>query len=384
MPDSQPFRLPSLKARFHLHSHRLDAKLHRVYRISTLCGLGAILLLSPGCSRRPNSAPGSVHPQAQAQHDAAPGTASAPTASDLQNKFEQDRASILSMVGSFEVVFDFRETVPLASHYKLAAPKKTGATELVVLVEDRGHLIRLQHLLVVGGSTPMVIKHWRQDWRYEPQRQLRFIGGNAWESVEVPAEQRRGAWSQTVYQVDDTPRYAAVGRWDYTHKISQWSPKPQWRPLPRRDMTTRNDYHVLECVNRHVLTPYGWAHEQDNTKIVLREPQYALVREVGINSYRRNDSLDLRIARDYWEKTRSFWQQIRNTWDQIESEHPQFAITIAGETSALYMPILGLADKVAKNELSSSQAALQAIELIRKHLVYKVPELSKRLRPGDS
>ena len=202
----------------------------------------------------------------------------------------QDRQSILAMAGDYKVTFDFTETVSFVDGYELKAPKLSGGHESVRVIEDRGDFISLQHLLVVGSDdAPFVVKHWRQDWQYEPERVLVFIGGNAWEWRDVPAGERAGTWSQTVYQVDDAPRYGAVGRWAYDNGIAEWTPPREWRPLPRRDMTTRDDYHAVDAVNRHTITPWGWVHEQDNSKLVLTEAPHALVREVGLNTYRAFD-----------------------------------------------------------------------------------------------
>ena len=137
-----------------------------------------------------------------------------------QAPFERDRAAILAMAGDYKVSFDFTETVAFAPGYELKEPKLSGGYEIVRVVEDTGDFISLQHLLVVGPKDrPVVVKHWRQDWQYEPERVLVFIGGNAWEWRDVPAADRQGAWSQTVYQVDDAPRYGAVARWAYEDGI---------------------------------------------------------------------------------------------------------------------------------------------------------------------
>ncbi|MEO0549647.1 MAG: DUF6607 family protein, partial [Pseudomonadota bacterium] len=198
----------------------------------------------------------------------------------VSENFEQDRESILSMTGDYKVTFDFTETVSFVEGYELKEPKLSGGHESVRVVEDRGDYISLQHLLVVGpDDSPFVVKHWRQDWQYEPERVLMFVGGNAWEWRDVPEAERKGAWSQTVYQVDDAPRYGALATWTYNDGLAEWTPPHEWRPLPRRDMTTRDDYHAVNAVNRHVITPWGWVHEQDNSKLMLNGEPQTLVRE---------------------------------------------------------------------------------------------------------
>jgi hypothetical protein len=64
-----------------------------------------------------------------------------------------------------------------------------------------------------GGKAaePIVVRHWRQEWRYQPESLLVYEGAETWATRAVPAEARRGAWSQQVLQVDDSPRYGALG-----------------------------------------------------------------------------------------------------------------------------------------------------------------------------
>ncbi|MEM6627672.1 MAG: DUF6607 family protein [Pseudomonadota bacterium] len=296
--------------------------------------------------------------------------------------FEQDRKSILAMTGDYKVTFDFTETVPFLEGYELKEPKLSGAHESVRVVEDTGDYISLQHTLVVGpDSGPIVVKHWRQDWRYEPARVLVFIGGNAWEWRDVPEAERAGAWSQTVYQVDDTPRYGAVARWTYEDGLAEWTPPHEWRPLPRRDMTTRDDYHAVNAVNRHVITPWGWVHEQDNSKLILTGAPTALVREIGVNTYRRFDDYPVEAGEAYWDATGAYWAAIRAEWARVEAENERFAITIKGETTGLYMPLLGLADAIQKGEKELDVALDEAKAVMASFVTSDIGELADRLRP---
>jgi len=296
--------------------------------------------------------------------------------------FEQDRQSILAMTGDYKVTFDFTETVSFVEGYELKAPKLSGGHESVRVVEDRGDFISLQHLLVVGpDDSPFVVKHWRQDWQYEPARVLTFIGGNAWEWQDVPASERAGTWSQTVYQVDDAPRYGAVAQWTYDDGIAEWTPEHEWRPLPRRDMTTRDDYHAVNAVNRHVITPWGWVHEQDNSKLMLDGAPQALVREVGLNTYKAFDNYPVSAAEDYWAGTEDFWAGVRAEWTRIENENERFAITIKGETEDLYMPLLELANAVNEGEKDLEPALAEARDVIDSFVTPEVGALADRLRP---
>ncbi|MEO1027549.1 MAG: DUF6607 family protein [Pseudomonadota bacterium] len=300
-------------------------------------------------------------------------------------KFEQDRASILAMAGDHKVSFDFTETVSFVEGYELKEPKLSGGHESVRVVEDRGDFISLQHLLVVGpDEAPFVVKHWRQDWQYEPARVLVFIGGNAWEWRDVPESERAGTWSQTVYQVDDAPRYGAVAEWTYEDGIAEWTPAQEWRPLPRRDMTTRDDYHAIDAVNRHVITPWGWVHEQDNSKLILHGEPHALVREIGVNTYKRFDAYPVSAADEYWTATEDFWAGVRAEWNRIEAENERFAITIQGETEALYNPLLGLAIGVMDGEFELEEALVEARSVINSFVTPEVGLLADRLRPSTT
>ncbi|GAB5458297.1 MAG: hypothetical protein Hens3KO_13270 [Henriciella sp.] len=296
--------------------------------------------------------------------------------------FEMDRESILAMTGDYKVTFDFTETVSFVSGYELKDPKLSGGHESVRVVEDRGDFISLQHTLVVGpDAAPIVVKHWRQDWQYQPERVLVFVGGNAWEWRDVPVAEQSGAWSQTVYQVDDAPRYGAVAQWTYEDGIAEWTPPHEWRPLPRRDMTTRDDYHAVDAVNRHVITPWGWVHEQDNSKLILSGDPVALVREVGVNTYRKFDGYPISAAEDYWAATGDFWAGVRAEWTRIETENERFAITIQGETEDLYMPLLALADDVKDGKKALEPALVEARAVIDRFVTPELGQLADRLRP---
>lgn len=300
-------------------------------------------------------------------------------------QFEQNRQSILAMAGDYKVSFDFTETVALQSDYELKEPKLSGGHESVRVVEDRGDFISLQHLLVVGTEdAPFVVKHWRQDWQYEPERVLVFIGGNAWEWRDVPVDERKGAWSQTVYQVDDAPRYGAVAKWTYEDGLAEWEPADEWRPLPRRDMVTRDDYHAVDAVNRHVITPWGWVHEQDNTKLILSGTPTPLVREVGVNTYKRFGDYPVSEADEYWAATIDFWAGVRAEWAEIEAQNERFAITIKGETEDLYNPLLGLAMGVKEGEYDVGEAIGEARDVINSFVTPDIGQLADRLRPATT
>ena len=301
---------------------------------------------------------------------------------DEQAAFERDREAILAMAGNYKVGFKFIETVAFEDGYTPKDPYLSGGYEIVRVIEDSGDFISLQHILVVGGDQKFPIKHWRQDWRWEPAQVLTFIGGNAWEMQDVPKAEREGRWSQTVYQVDDAPRYGAMGDFSHENGVSEWTGEAEWRPLPRRDMTKRDDYHAVIAVNRHAITPDGWVHEQDNSKLALDGTARVLVREIGVNTYVRDESFPVEVGDDYWGKTSEYWASVRSIWNGMEAEGQPFAIIQKGETERLYMALLGLAGEVAEGAKTTELAVAEAREVIANETTKTIAPLQDRLRPA--
>lgn len=108
--------------------------------------------------------------------------------------FEQDRADILAMAGNYKVRFDMQESTRWDPAYQPLEPKKSGGNEVVRLIEDSGRKIVLQHLLVIEHEGKShIIKHWRQDWEYEPAKILAYSDRNAWAWEDVPERMRPAA-----------------------------------------------------------------------------------------------------------------------------------------------------------------------------------------------
>lgn len=135
---------------------------------------------------------------------AAPALADGPVQQEkaaAQAAFQADRADIIAMAGNFKVRFDMQESTVWKPGYTPLDRKISGGHESVRVIEDSPNRIVLQHLLVVeDGGKSHVIKHWRQDWEYQPARVLVYKGTGKWVWEDVPAQMRAGRWSQTVYQ----------------------------------------------------------------------------------------------------------------------------------------------------------------------------------------
>lgn len=255
---------------------------------------------------------------------------------------EADRAAILAMQGEYAVSFQFRETVVLAAGYERKSSKDSGARELVLVVEDEPGRIVLQHLLVGRGGH--VTKHWRQDWHWQAPSRFEYSAEQTWRVVPLSAEQTTGQWTQCVFEVSDAPRYCGTGAWNHKYGSATWTSDRSWRPLPRREYTTRADYNALNVENRHTITPQGWTHEQDNTK-VLRDGErtvLTLVRETGFNDYRRTSDTDFEPARRYWSATAPYWARVRDHWQQA-LDQGGLQLTTAIDGMPVIVGLFGLA-----------------------------------------
>ncbi len=279
----------------------------------------------------------------------------------------RDRASILAMAGDYRVHFDMRETVPFVAGYKPLEEKHSGGYEAVRVVEDRGDFISLQHLLVVeDDGKPMIVKHWRQDWTYEPANVLAYETANTWTLKPVPASARQGAWSQTVWQTDDSPRYGGVGKWTYEGGVASWQSDRTLRPLARRDAVRKPVYGWYAGVNRHALTPDGWVHEQDNAKLGLKDGKpVTYVHEVVLNTYTRSDQFQVKAADDYWNATRGYWAEVRKAWDRAIAKDRGVVVTEEAQNGSIVGPtLMDLADQVAEGKTSAEAAVAEASALI--------------------
>jgi len=286
-----------------------------------------------------------------------------PGLSDL----ERDRRAILAMAGPYRVTFDFHEVLRFDPALKAPAPYQSWATEYVFVAEDQPGFIALQHVLAMRVrlddgrvSEPMVARHWRQEWRYEADRLLAYAGDNTWIVRMVPEGERRGAWVQSVLQVDDSPRYAARGRWTHDAGVSTWISDETWRPLPRREFSARKDYQLLVGTNRHSITPGGWAQEENNVKRT-RPAGLDLAREYGVARYERIRDYDFGAAQRYFAATEPFWAEVRDAWREAAAAG-RFTLRAQPDQGRLFVPFFEYADKLAEGGAFDRSQARAFIE----------------------
>jgi hypothetical protein len=291
--------------------------------------------------------------------------------------FERDRRAILAMAGDYRVTFDFLEVVAYLPLDKPNPPYQSWGTERIYIDSDEGEFISLVHILEMrivqkdgAISEPMVTKHWRQDWRYEPDSIVAYQGRDQWRERKLDAAQTKGAWAQSVYQVDESPRYASVGRWEHTASFSTWSSGETWRPLPRREWSVRDDYQLLIGTNRHTIGRSGWIQEENNLKAVITDARALdasrpyLGREYGVARYERLKGANFAAANQYYARTRPFWRNVRDAWTNAFAQ--QGTITLRGPVDklGLFVPLFERADQIATESVQQAKASEDA-ELIR-------------------
>ena len=275
---------------------------------------------------------------------------------------ERDRRAILAMAGPYRVSFDFLEVVRYDPALKPDAPYQSWGTEYVFVAEDRPDFVALQHILVTRflengqPSDAMVVRHWRQEWRYQAESLLAYEGANTWARRAVPAAERSGAWVQSVLQVDDSPRYAARGRWKHEGGVSTWLSDETWRPLPRREFSVRKDYDVLVGANRHTITPQGWIQEENNLKLVMNSNK-VLSREYGVARYERIRDYDFGPGETYYQRTEPFWAEVRTAWRELEQARGRFAVRAPVDQAQLFMPFFDYAQRLAEGAAFERDAA---------------------------
>ncbi len=235
------------------------------------------------------------------------------------------RQAIDKLCGCFEVNFKYAETFSPDANYKYHDREETGGTaELALPVEVSDKKIVIQHLLVVGTNT--VVKHWREEWSYENPVIWKYKGDRTWVKETVPAEQVKGKWTQTVWEVADEPRYQGFSQFVNLDRKIIWQNTTD-APLPRREYSVRSDYNILKRTNRINITDSGYLHEQDNQKIIRSNgADKLLVEEKGLNSYQRLPEKECQAAKDYWENNKDYWGRVRKVWADYIDTHDTISL----------------------------------------------------------
>jgi len=257
-----------------------------------------------------------------------------------QNKKEQDVKAIKSMCGCYEVGFNFAETFQYSEdeNYTPSEVKHDTALEWIELVEDSENKIVMQHILIVGPSqSKRIVKHWRQDWLYENTALYLFDHNNSWTFVNKPKSAVKGQWTQKVFQVDDSPRYEGTATWTHVDGVSKWENTTP-APLPRREYTKRDDYNVSMRGNAHIITDFGWVHDQDNDKVIRAQGKkdVLLAQEKGYNTYVKVADEKCQMAIDWWKENKVKWALVRTKWDAVFARNKNLKLQAEVDEKPLY------------------------------------------------
>ena len=292
--------------------------------------------------------------------------------SESISKKEQDRQAIKAMAGTYFVDFRYAETFAENPDYKLKEPYRASGLEYITIDEETEDKISLLHLLIMENSKgeKSIIKHWREDWLYENTDLYVYDHDLKWRYVKLSPEQVKGQWTQKVYSVDDSPRYEGTGTWVHVDGKHYWESVAD-APLPRREYTKRSDYNVLRRRNRHILTDYGFLHEQDNIKIIRAEgkPDEELVQEKGLNMYKRVDDAEAGMpGKVWWEAHRPFWREVLAVWSDIYGTRKDLKFKEAKGDEKLFSALFELDDKRFKGEKTSADLKSEIRAVIDSHL----------------
>jgi hypothetical protein len=246
----------------------------------------------------------------------------------------QDRTSILAQSGCYRVSYQFKEKSVTDPDYPIHSPDYMEyGTEWIdaEVSKSKPNEIKLQHILITPDGP---LKHWSQTWNYEPTSVMIYSGDHLWKKEHLKSENTRGQWSQHVFQVDGSPRYGCVAAWTHTPEKDFWECKT-WSPLPRREFSKRKDYNVLERLNHHEITPIGWIHLQNNSKLqVSSSTVHEIALEEGADTYTRIHPDHCQAAIDWWKKNQPIWSDIHHVWNEIylKSESLQLKSTVNQKT----------------------------------------------------
>ena len=280
-----------------------------------------------------------------------------------QNK--EDIKSIESLCGCFEVSFMYAETFSPDTAYKFGSRYKAVGLELVVAEESGPKKFVFQHLLLADED---VIKHWREDWVYENTDQLQFVQAAQWKPLKLSAAQTKGKWTQSVWEVDDAPRYTGIATWIHADGKNYWENTTD-APLPRREYSKRNDYNIMRRGNRIAITDSGWVHEQDNDKIVRNEKgDRLLAKEKGYNIYRKVDPSRCALAKTWWDKNKTYWNTVRASWETLLKDKSMVHVQQKVNDKVLWQYLFDTQNEFTHEAFPASELPIKIKTILNKFL----------------
>jgi len=281
----------------------------------------------------------------------------------------KDQEAIKNLCGCFEVSFNYAETFTNDTTEKQTAGKlnEHAVVEMVLPLEATPKKYVMQHLLVAGGQ---VIKHWREDWEFEKANLWSYNGDQKWiKKAPLSAADVKGEWTQTVWEVDDAPRYQGTSKWVETNGQLFWLNTAD-APLPRREYTKRSDYNVMERTNRLIVSSKGYMHEQDNKKIIRKEgaADNVLAYEKGYNKYVRVADSKCDAAAKFWTaEKKEFWKDVVAVWNEQMSKGNTLTLVKAVDDKLMYEAL----DVVEQKQLKDAARKKEIEKVMMKYITIK-------------
>lgn len=276
------------------------------------------------------------------------------------------KKNIEKLCGCFSVNFRYAETFSPNPDYKYHDREEMNATELALPIESTDNKVVIQHLLVISDS--MVIKHWREEWEYQSPLLYAFAGNKVWNKKELTSADVKGKWTQTVWEVNDEPRYQGMGTWVNNDGKLYWENTTD-APLPRREYTTRSDYNIMRRHNRIILTEKGYTHEQDNEKINRTDAgDKEIAQEKGFNTYYKMDESECAVAKEWWKKNEAFWSIVRSSWNKHLAGAKTITVKPTAEDKPLSDHFTALYKDWNAKKITDAQLPVKVDEIISKFL----------------
>lgn len=280
---------------------------------------------------------------------------------------QQDKQYIKQLCGCYSVNFQYAETFSQYPSYEYQDREEMNAVELVTPIVETDNKLILQHLLVINDT--FIIKHWREEWVYEPTEIFEYTGDFAWKKRTLTTDEAKGKWAQTVWEVSDQPRYAGLSPWIQNDGKTYWESTAD-APLPRREYKKRDDYNLMRRHNRIVMTDAGYTHEQDNEKVIRKEGKDdVLVQEKGLNTYYIMEDSECESAKKWWKKNDAFWAIVRSEWDKVLAENKTVNLKVKVDDKMMHEHLDPLWKKWRAHDIKTSEAEEKIKELIAKFYI---------------
>ena len=289
--------------------------------------------------------------------------------------YDQDVKSILSMTGCYKLTFDFNETYVKEGYPFKSAPYHAEALEWISAEKKvdkySGEKIVLQHILLTP-QMPEPLKHWSQEWIFQPHALIEFQGHGVWEKRSLEPSESMGVWAERVLSVDDSPRYECAAAWTHTDSKHFWDCQT-WSPLPRREGMERGrrDYDILVRGIHEEITSSGWVFEQSNSKVKKENasaPKTEIARENGQELYERVSDSNCANAQKWWEENKGVWSAIQAEWADIYASHSRFQFQFRVNGQFLWQRLSALAEEAHAKAMSPSAIRSEARKIIESYL----------------